>query len=414
MQRPRARVVDVRIVLLNQYYAPAEAATAQLLSEVGEDLARAGHQVSAVCSRRSYPDPSIVYPARETIGQVSVYRTWTTGFGRFSSLGRLIDYAGFLLGAGRILALERRIDVVVSLTTPPMVATLGLALSRLRAASAVSWVMDVYPQLACELGVLGRRSLVTRLLDRLGRYTLNRSDGVIALGETMAEKLHALSAERVTVIHNWADGRAIRPCPVQDNELRTARGWKDRFVILYSGNLGLAHEFDTVLGAAELLRDERRFLFAFVGEGPRLNEVRQEVARRALPNVEFLPHVSRDDLGRSLTSGDVHLVTLREGLAGLLVSSKIYGILAAGRPTLYVGPQAGEIPRILREGSCGTRLGIGDRAALAAAIRRYDSEEPYRMDEGRRARELFEARFTKERGLRAHRRLIESMDRITE
>ena len=201
---------------------------------------------------------------------------------------------------------------------------------------------------------------------------------------------------------------------MQDNGLRTVRGWEDRFVILYSGNLGLAHEFDTVLGAAELLRDEQRFLFAFVGEGPRLAQVRQEAARRGLPNVEFRPHVRREDLGQSLTSGDVHLVTLREGVAGLLVSSKIYGILAAGRPTLYVGPQEGEIPRILREGSCGTCLRVGDSAGLAAAIRRYDAEQTYRMDQGRRARQSFDTRFTQERGLQAHRRLIESMDRITE
>ena len=222
-------VVDVRIVLLNQYYAPDEAATARFLSDVGEDLAGQGHQVSAVCSRRSYSDPSIIYPARETIRQVRVYRAWTTGFGRFSKLGRLIDYASFLIGAGCILALHGRIDVVLSLTTPPMIASLGLALSRLRGASSLFWVMDVYPQLACELGVLGRRSFVTRLLDRLGRCTLNRSDGVIALGQTMADKLHTLSARRVTVIHNWADGRAIRPVPVQGNELRAARGWEDRF-----------------------------------------------------------------------------------------------------------------------------------------------------------------------------------------
>jgi glycosyltransferase involved in cell wall biosynthesis len=407
-------VVEVTVFLLNQYYAPAAAPTARFLSDVGEDLARAGHRVSVVCSRRSYPDPSIVYPARETIRQVSVYRTWTTGFGRWSSLGRMLDYAGFVIGAARILALHREIDVVVSLTTPPMVATLGLALSRLRGASSLLWVMDVYPQLACELGVLGRRSLVTRLLDRLGRYMLKRSDGVIALGETMAGRLHALGAKRVTVIHNWADGRTIRPCPAQDNELRAARGWEDRFVILYSGNLGLAHEFDTVLGSAELLRDEPRFLFAFVGEGPRLAEVRQKTQRRGLPNVEFHPQVGRDDLGQSLTSADVHLVTLREGLAGLLVSSKIYGILAAGRPTLYVGPPEGEIPEILREGRCGTLHSVSDSAGLAAAIRRYDAEPAGRMEEGRRARQLFEGRFTKERGLQAHRRLIESLDRTSE
>ncbi len=399
----------MKIFLLNQYYAPAEAGTAQFLTDVGEDLAREGHQVNVVCSRRSYPDPAIVYPARDTIHGVSVFRTWTTGFGRFSRAGRLLDYASFVIGASRILAFQRKIDVVVSLTTPPMIASLGLALSRLRGARSVFWVMDVYPELACELGVLGRRSFATSVLSRLGRFPLSRSDVVIALGQTMADRLRSMGARRVEVIHNWADGEAIRPGPAESNPLRAAWGWDDRFVVLYSGNLGLAHEFDTVLGAAEALRGEKDLLFAFVGEGPRLKEVREEVARRGLPNVEFRPHVRRDELGNCLGAGDLHLLTMREGIPGLLVPSKIYGILAAGRPTLYVGPGEGEVPRMLREAACGTRVCAGDSAGLAAAIRGYRSDGERRAEEGRRARELFERRFTKGQALLAHRRLIESV-----
>jgi hypothetical protein len=147
----------MHVVLLNQYYAPAEAATAEFLSDVGRHLARAGHRVTAVCSRRSYPDPSRLYPAAERLDGVSVVRTWTTGFGRDSKLGRLSDYFGFMIGASRVLALQRDADVVVALTTPPLVATLALAAARLRGARLLCWVMDIYPELAFELGMLSRR-----------------------------------------------------------------------------------------------------------------------------------------------------------------------------------------------------------------------------------------------------------------
>ena len=167
--------------------------------------------------------------------------------------------------------------------------------------------------------------------------------------------------------------------------------------------------FDTVLGAAELLRDEPDVLFAFVGAGPRREAVEREVQCRGLGNVEFRPHVDRPRLGESLTAGDLHLVTLREGIAGLVVPSKIYGILAAGRPTLYVGPDEGEVAEILEEGRCGTRVALGDAAALATAIRDYVADEGRRSDEGARARELFERRFAKERALGALRRLFESL-----
>jgi glycosyltransferase involved in cell wall biosynthesis len=314
-----------------------------------------------------------------------------------------------MVGAACRLLLERDVDVVVSLTTPPLVATVGWIASRLRGARSICWVMDIYPELAFALGMLRRRSVVGRLLGVVGRATLLRSDAVVALGETMARTMREDGARRVIVIHNWADGEAIRPCRPADSPLRRAWGWGNRCVFLYSGNLGLAHEFDTVLAAAESLRDDPDVLFAFVGEGPRLHHVEREVARRRLGNVEFRPHVSRESLGDSLTAADVHLVTLRDGIAGLVVPSKIYGILAAGRPTLYVGPDAGEMVEILRDGGCGLRVAVGDGAALAEAIRRYAGDVQRRSAEGRRARRLFDERYTKQAALRAHQDVLESL-----
>ena len=401
----------MRIVLLNQYYAPAEAATAQFLADLAEDLVRHGHRVSVVASRRSYPDPSGLYPSRETRAGVEVRRTWTTGFGRGRALGRMIDYAGFMVGAAGALALQRDVDLVVSLTTPPHVECLGLAAARLRGARAVCWVMDIYPELAFVLGALRRDSWTGRALAALAGATIRRLDGTIALGETMAGRLRAAGARRVEVVHNWADENSIRPLPPAASVLRHRWGWSERFVVQYSGNLGLAHEFDTALEAAERLRDEPRVLFAFVGDGPRRPAVEREVARRGLANVEFRPHVARESLGDCLCAGDVHLLTLLPGVEGLVVPSKVYGILAAGRPVLYVGPEAGEAADILREGACGARVAPGDAVGLADAIRLYLRDGERREADGRRARELFERRYTKRGALEAHRRALESFAR---
>jgi colanic acid biosynthesis glycosyl transferase WcaI len=399
----------VRILLLNQYYAPAEAATAQLLADLGAELARAGHAVTALCSRRSYPDPSIVHPAREQIDGVHVRRMRTTGFGRQSLPGRILDYASFIGGAAGTLFAGKGFDVLVVLTTPPLLPVVGALAARLRGSRMVYWVMDIYPDLAFELGVLKRGGLVGRALDRVSRLALRRADVVVALGETMAERLRERGAARVEVIHNWSDGEAVRPAPASHSALRKAWGWDRRFIVLYSGNLGLAHDFATALDAAELLRDRPEILFAFVGSGPRLVEIEREVARRGLSNVELRSHQAREDLGASLTAGDVHLLTLRDAVAGLVVPSKIYGILAAGRPTLYVGPDSGEVHAILREGRCGTRCAVGDGRALAVAALRYAVEPSTCAEEGRRARELFDRRFARPLALAAHRRVIESL-----
>ncbi len=399
----------MRVVLLNQYYAPDEAATAQLLADVGAGLAQAGHQVTAVCSRRAYADPARGYPARESIDGVDVRRAWGTGFGRETKLGRLIDYATFLLGATVRLAFVRRPDVVISLSTPPMVAVLGWGLARLRGARTIYWVMDVYPDLAYELGVLRPGSLAGGALDRLSGFMMRHSDRVVALGERMAERLPASAAGHTVVVHNWADEAVIRPQLPTRNRLRAEWGWHDRFVVLYSGNMGLAHEFETVLGAANRLREHLDILFAFVGGGPRRGQVESEVARLRLPNVEVRTSVARDRLGDSLTAGDLHLVTLRDGLQGLLVPSKIYGILAAGRPTLYIGPDEGEIAEIVRRGECGSRIAPGDDEALARTILDYRKHPEQRETEGRSARELFEREFTRTRGVEAFVELVRAV-----
>jgi glycosyltransferase involved in cell wall biosynthesis len=317
------------------------------------------------------------------------------------------DYLSFLVGAAWRLLRQPSPDVVISLSTPPLVAVLGLLLARMRRARSVYWVMDVYPDLAFELGVFSPRSVAGRLFSRISRFALSGSDVVVALGETMAARLLGKGLGQVEVVHNWADGDRIRPRTLEGHPLRREWGWSGRFVVLYSGNMGLAHEFDTVLDAAEILRSDPRILLSFVGGGPRRAEVEQEARRRGLSNVEFRPYVERERLDESLTSGDVHLVTLRERLPGLLVPSKIYGILAAGRPCIYAGPDEGEIADIIAAGRCGTRVALGDADELARAVRRY-ADEPERVEaEGARARVLFDERFSKERALHAFERLID-------
>ena len=400
----------MRIVLLNQYYAPDEAATAQMLADLGASLVAAGHDVTAICCDRSYAQPKRRYPSREAIDGVGIDRVRTTSFGRGSRIGRLIDYATFVFGAARRLLFGPRPDVIVALTTPPMIAAVAMVVKRIRSCRLAFWSMDVYPDLAFELGVLKRNSWIGRSLDAMSRRILKSADVVIALGDSMAGRLRNLGATRVEVIHNWADESVIVPRTAIDRPARIEWGWQKRLVILYSGNLGLAHEFDTVLAAAAKLSSAMpNVLFAFVGVGPRLAEVRE--ASRNLENVEFRDYVARSRLGDTLTAADVHLVTLRPNMPGLLVPSKIYGILAAGRPTIYVGPPSGEIADILREGRCGVTVSNGDVESLVAAVRDYACD-PFRRDqEGTNARAMFEARFTRRRSLETFCRLLESLHR---
>lgn len=377
----------MRIILVNQYYAPDEAATAQMLGDLGAALAAAGHQVTAICCDRSYTDPARRYPARERIDGVEVDRVRAGALGRDSLLPRLTDYLVFMLGAARRLLFAPRPDVVIVLTTPPLISFLAIVIAPLRRFRVVFWSMDVYPDVAFELGVISPRSLAGRTVRALSRLTIRRADVVVALGETMAGRLRS-EARRLEIVHNWADEAGIAP--------RRSKRRNGQFTLQYSGNLGLAHEFETLLRAARRLSAEApNVRLTIAGVGPRLEEVQR--AARGLPNVSIRPFSARADLADALAAGDVHLITLRPNMPGLLVPSKIYGILAAGRPTVYIGPPVGEVADILREGRCGTIVGNGDVDALLDAIAAYASDRERLESEGCRARELFERHFTKKR-----------------
>jgi colanic acid biosynthesis glycosyl transferase WcaI len=400
---------NVNIILLNQYYAPDEAATAQVSSDLGAALAAEGHSVTAICGDRSYADPSRKYPVLEEIEGVRVHRIRTSGFGRRTAVGRSIDYSSFVTGAMISMMRVERPDVIISLTTPPMIALAGAAAARLRGAKALLWNMDVYPDLLYALGALRRGSMAGRTLGFLASLTLRSQDAVVALGDSMAARLRTAGARRVEVVHNWSDEDAIVPIRGSESRLRQEWGWGDRFVVLYSGNLGLAHEFDTVLSAADRLRDDPTILFAFVGAGPRLEYVERRRDELQLPNIDIRRPVTRDLLAQNLAAGDVHLITLLSAVPGLVVPSKIYGILAAGRPTLYVGPAEGEVFHIITAAKCGTPVANGDVDTLVAAIQRYRDDAVARGAEGVRAREAFQAQYTKRRALEQFRAVLQSL-----
>jgi glycosyltransferase involved in cell wall biosynthesis len=239
--------------------------------------------------------------------------------------------------------------------------------------------------------------------------TVRAQDAVIALGASMAARLRVAGARRVEVVHNWSDENTVLPIRPSESRLRHEWGWDDRFVVLYSGNLGLAHEFDTVLGAADRLRTDPGILFAFVGAGPRLSYVERRRDELGLTNIEIRRPVARGVLSDSLAAGDLHLITLKRGVPGLLVPSKIYGILAAGRPTLYVGPPEGEVFEILCSGRCGAQIDNGQVDALVSSIQTYRSDPARCAEEGRRARCLFEQQFTKSRAMAQFRAVLQSL-----
>ncbi len=386
-----------RIRFVNQYFLPAEAATGRILADVVAWLTARGIACEVIASDRSYADPGTRFPRRAVWQGAEVRRVATTGFGRGSRLRRAADYATFLFAAGPSLLRGPTPELIVGLSNPPLLGAAVVLAARMRGTRSVYWVLDLYPEIAFALGALRERGLPGRLFSAISRWALRRADLVVTLGETMAGRLRDLGSGNVVAIHNWADGNVIRPKPASESRYRRERGWDEKLVVLYSGNMGLAFEFRTMIRAAERLRNAGGIVFAFVGGGPRRSEVESEVLRLGLPNVEFHPAVPAEELADSLASGDLHVVSMAPGTAGLLVPSKIYGILAAGRPVVYVGPPEGEAFQIVRGGACGWCISNGDFEGLARVVENARVDSSDARAAGARARTLFEERFTLER-----------------
>ncbi len=406
-----ARIADPRrIVFVNRYFWPDESATSQMLTDLARGLAAGGRSVHIITSRQLIDDPGASLTSREFVAGIAVHRVWSSTFGRGNLAGRALDYASFYIASGwRLLRLLRRGDVAVAMTDPPLYSIVAWAATAMCGGTLVNWLQDLFPEVASQLHANPLPASLNALLRRVRNATLRAARVNVALGGRMRAYLLALplATNRVCVIENWADERAIAPRLPTTSQLRAALDPTADFVVGYSGNFGRAHDFSTLVEAADLLREDRGIVFLMIGAGAKLAALRLTILERGLESFRFLPLQPRADLADALAAADVHLVTLQPELEGLIVPSKFYGILAAGRPTLFVGDADGEIARAIAEHDCGIAVPMGRGELLAAAIRSLRTNRSLCAAIGKRSRGAFEARYTASRAIEQWQALLD-------
>ena len=403
----------MRLIFINRYFHPDHSATSQMLSGLAFFLAGAGHDVTVVTSRQRYDEAGARLLAHERVNGVTVHRVPTSRFGRASLAGRALDYLSFYLTAGWCLfRIVRACDIVVVKTDPPLISVVAALAVRWRGARLVNWVQDVFPEVAAALGMRVLSGPQAGLLRWLRNRALQAAAMNVVLGERMAvvAARAGVPAERLRVIPNWADMEAICPIAPADNRLRREWGLDGKCVVCYSGNMGRAHEFDTILDAAQLLAGRANAIrFLFIGGGAQRGWIEDEVRRRALPNVAFRPYQSAANLAYSLGVGDIHLVSQRPESEGYVFPSKLYGILAAGRPLVFIGAHDGELGCLAEREGVGVAARQGDAAGLARQLERLADDTALRQAMGTQARTLLCTRYDKAIAFRAWRDLLEQI-----
>ncbi|MGH9318949.1 MAG: glycosyltransferase family 4 protein, partial [Vicinamibacteria bacterium] len=318
----------MRIVFFNRSYWPDFGATGQLLTELTQELAKEhGWEVTVVAGGGKN---NLGIVSRERHQGVEILRARETRLARRGFLGRFTNYLSYFVSALWASFRVGRPDVVVALTDPPIIGLVGWLTARRTGARFVFLCQDIFPEVAMLLEDF-RSERVNAVLERVNRFLLRRADSVIALGATMKRRLvegKGAAPAKVTVIHNWADSDLLAPAP-KDNPFSRGNDLHARFVALHAGNIGLSQNLDAVLDVAFELKE---VVFLFIGDGVRKKPLEDEARRRGLSNVRFLPYQPRETMRDSYATADVFIVSLKQGLSGYIVPSKLYGILASGRP----------------------------------------------------------------------------------
>ena len=334
----------MRILLLNQCFYPDVVSTAQHLTDLATALAARGHSVTVIASDRGYDDSTKRFKRRERWNGIEIIRIPSLSFGKKSRWRRAFNFGSFLLVCSLRLLVLRRFDVVVALTSPPLISFLGALFVKLKGGSFCFWVMDLNPDEAIAAGWLDEKSLTSRMLQRMLNYSLNAAARTVVLDRFMKERVVAKGCDpsRIAIVPPWSHDDHVQFSATGREEFRRKHGLADKFVVMYSGNHSPCHPLDTLLGAARALKKRSEIVFCFIGGGSEQIKVREF----GLANAKCLPYQPLNELSSSLSAADLHVVVMGEKFVGIVHPCKVYNIMSIGVPTLYIGPTPSHVTDI--------------------------------------------------------------------
>jgi colanic acid biosynthesis glycosyl transferase WcaI len=386
----------MRVLLINQAFYPDVAATAQHAHDLARYLVEHGHEVTAIASRSVYGAKGAAFPPHEHVDGIEIIRVGSSFFGKSSIAARLIDSGLFHLPAVWRAITMKRHDVVVCLTTPPFVAGVGWITRLIRGTPFVYWALDLYPDLPIACGVVRQNSMLARFLESVNRFFMRRANRVVVIGRCMEARIlqKGVPAANIERINVWSDQDEVHPVARDANNYRREWGVGDRLLVMYSGNFGIGHDVETIADAVARLGSAPDIMFAFVGGGKRKSQLIEALRARGLTNFINAPYQPRERLDELLSAGDVHLASLRDGVEGIMVPSKLFGVLAAARPVIFIGSANSEVAHVIREDQCGAVVSCGDGEGLSRAILAYASDRQRIEIEGQNGRRALVERWS--------------------
>ncbi len=374
-----------KILLITQYFPPDSAGTGWVMEKLAEDLQISGREVLIMAGRTKFFTRGSY---GEYQSKVKVKRIHHLYFNKDFRLGRIVNYFSFPLASLLHFWLFRWADKIIMVSTVPTTIGLGAVVNRLFSKRVYYIWQDIYPDLAVHLGIIRPSSILVCAMRWLNRWSLDYLEQVVVLSNSMRQYLeisYPEAAKKTIVITNWEDPEEIFPFS-KDNPWSRVSGYHGKFVVLYSGNIGLFQDFDPVVEAAELLRENNEIIFLLVGEGGNKKRLQEIVRQKQLPNVDFMSYVARADYNKLLATADCHLVSLKPGMESFGFPGKVYSSLASGRPIIAITERTGELGRLILENETGMVAESG--AELATAVKNLKQNQDLRRRLGQNSRRV--------------------------
>jgi len=341
----------LKYLLLNQCFYPDVVSTAQHLTDLASGLAERGHEVTVVTSDRGYDNPDKRFPQHEVWNNITIHRIPSLSFGKTTKLRRALNFGSFLTVCSLRLLTLGSFDVVVALTSPPLISFLASWFVAIKGGRFVFWVMDLNPDEAIAAGWLRNESFSARVLKWMLNHSLKQSDRTIVLDRFMRLRVleKGIDAERVSILPPWSHDDTVKYSEEGRREFRRTHAIERKFVVMYSGNHSPCHPLKTLLEASQSLAGNDEIVFYFVGGGSEYIKVQEFASTNQLKNITCLPYQPLNKLSASLSAADLHVVVMGEDFAGIVHPCKIYNIMTVGVPTLYIGPDESHVSDLAAE-----------------------------------------------------------------
>lgn len=360
----------MRVLLLNQTYAPDVVSTAQYASDLAEALIDSGHSVEVIAGKRGYADPNRQFPSFEVLRGVHVHRVGTLPLAKRGILRRILIFASFIVTSTVRLLRQKKPDVLIALSSPPLISALAALYSRITRVPLVYWVMDLNPDEAVAAGYLRTGSILHRFLEKASRFAFSMSALTVVLDRHTESRIRTkgITLKEVAVIPPWIQSSSSEYSEDGRNRFREQHGLENKFVVLYSGNLTSLHPVDSLLEAAAALRNQTQILFVFSGAGGELPKIDNFARTHQLENIRTLAYTAREELSHLLSAADLQVVIMGDPMVGIIHPSKIYNILSVGTPILYIGPKESPIADILTNEPQTWSIRHGESASIVDCI----------------------------------------------